>query len=330
MESNGMPRVFVSYARYDSKAVDALEPALRNAGVEVWRDQESLQAGERWPKALGEAIAATDAFILVWSAHAASSDFVELEWTTALALKKLVIPYRLDDAALPLALRSIHAVSSLDPLLATQTICDSLARSKVPREDATTRAVLNGLGEIAGSQPKEVLEAAKRTFYQQGWLVQGTVYQAAGDIHINVPPAPPTRKPLVERWQIWVALLVGILTAITLAFSIVTLVRDKVREDAAKQLPLQEQILAGFVSGERNEPLDAVTISLPAFQQSLKTDRNGYYRFSIKAAKQETVVLLASKTGYGEYKTYATLGNDNTHHFAFFNVRFMLSLRSVA
>jgi hypothetical protein len=307
-----MPRVFVSYARYDSNAVDALEPALRAAGLDIWRDQESLYAGERWPKALGEAIAASDALILVWSAHAASSDFVELEWTTALALKKLLIPYLRDDTPLPLALHSIHAVTSSDPQRATQTVRESLAKARVPRDEAATQAVLNGLGEISAREPSQVLEAAKTTFQQQGWLVQGTVYQAAGDIHINVPPTTPTRKPLVERWHIWVALLVGLLTAITLTKGLLTPAGDKLSVEAAKPPAVAtEQILAGFVRGERNEPLDAVSLSLPAFQQSIKTDQNGYYRFLVKAAEQETVVLLASKSGYDGYESYATLGNPN-------------------
>ncbi len=59
-----MSKVFISYAREDEEAVDGLHETLSAAGVSVWRDQESLRLGERWPKALGEAIAEQDYFVL--------------------------------------------------------------------------------------------------------------------------------------------------------------------------------------------------------------------------------------------------------------------------
>jgi hypothetical protein len=53
---------------------------------------------------------------------------------------------------------------------------------------------------------------------QQGWSVQGNVYQAAGDIHLTVAqPAEKPEKSLLERWQTWVALFIGVLTITTLA-----------------------------------------------------------------------------------------------------------------
>jgi hypothetical protein len=72
-----MPRVFISYARTDLSAVRPIEHALRSHGITVWRDQESIYGGQQWPKAIGEAIAAHDCFLLVWSESAARSHFVE-------------------------------------------------------------------------------------------------------------------------------------------------------------------------------------------------------------------------------------------------------------
>ena len=40
---------------------------LRAHGITVWRDQDSLYGGQNWPKAIGEAIAAHDVLLLVWS-----------------------------------------------------------------------------------------------------------------------------------------------------------------------------------------------------------------------------------------------------------------------
>ncbi|MGH8488760.1 MAG: toll/interleukin-1 receptor domain-containing protein [Gammaproteobacteria bacterium] len=78
-----------------------IERELRAAQVSVWRDQDKLYGGQRWPKALSEAIAAQDYLLLCWSKSAAASTNVELEWCAALALKKTIIPCLLDDAPLP-------------------------------------------------------------------------------------------------------------------------------------------------------------------------------------------------------------------------------------
>ena len=68
-----MATVFLSYAHEDGAAVDGVATSLRSAGIEVWRDRERLYAGQRWPRALGEAIAAADALVLLWSNRAANS-----------------------------------------------------------------------------------------------------------------------------------------------------------------------------------------------------------------------------------------------------------------
>jgi hypothetical protein len=75
-------------------------------------DRLRLHGGQQWPKVIGEAIAANDLLLLVWSHHAASSHFVELEWTTAMALRKTLLPCVLDETPLPPALRAINAVDA--------------------------------------------------------------------------------------------------------------------------------------------------------------------------------------------------------------------------
>jgi len=88
-----VPRVFLSYSSQQLSFAHQLEAELTAKGVKVWRDKTSLHAGERWPKALGDAIATADALVLIWSAEANQSDFVELEWNIAVAMKKPVMPY---------------------------------------------------------------------------------------------------------------------------------------------------------------------------------------------------------------------------------------------
>jgi hypothetical protein len=48
--------VFLSYSRNDSEAATLLLGQLRKAGLEVFRDQESIRAGELWLDGLQKAV----------------------------------------------------------------------------------------------------------------------------------------------------------------------------------------------------------------------------------------------------------------------------------
>src|SRR5215472_9908721 len=103
-----LPQAFISYSHRDGEFVARLHDALTSAKFEVWRDVHSLRAGDRWPRKLGDAIAASPTFILVWSAGSAVSEFVELEWTIAFALKRPICLITLDESAVPPALAPYH------------------------------------------------------------------------------------------------------------------------------------------------------------------------------------------------------------------------------
>src|SRR4051794_18567699 len=90
------PQIFISYSQRDKVQVQALESALNELGLRCWRDASNLRAGERWPLRLGEAVSGCNHFVLMWSVHAATSDFVELEWNIAVALKRRPIIIRFD------------------------------------------------------------------------------------------------------------------------------------------------------------------------------------------------------------------------------------------
>ena len=121
-----MPKVFISYSRNDATAVHRLIQALAADGVTVWRDVDSLHGGQQWPKVIGEAIADNDLLLLVWSQHAATSHFVELEWTTAMALRKTLLPCVLDATPLPPALSAFNVVDSRQLTAALPRILEAL------------------------------------------------------------------------------------------------------------------------------------------------------------------------------------------------------------
>jgi hypothetical protein len=143
-----MAESFISYARAGLDVVQRLEQVLVANGIAVWRDQKSIRGGEQWPKAIGEAISATDCLILVWSKHAAQSHFVEFEWNTAIALRKTILPCLFDETRLPAALSAINAVDGrqLDDTL--PKILDALEKAAPAAEPAHNSAVIAQLGSL--------------------------------------------------------------------------------------------------------------------------------------------------------------------------------------
>jgi hypothetical protein len=304
-----MPRVFISYSRDDLSAAQQLERALQAHDIAVWRDQESKYGGQQWPKAIGEAIAAHDCLLLVWSKNAAKSHFVEFEWNNAIALRKTILPCLLDDTPLPPALSVINAldVRQLDDAL--PGILRALQRPTPSPDPARSADVIAQLRSLPSTDPEAVVQAAKIIFAQQGWSVQGNVYQAAGDFHLTIAqPGAKPEKSLVERWQTWVALFVSVLTITTLAADLPGKIRKIFAPDDATTQVIQ-QSLAGVVWDEGHEPLAGVEIVLPEFNLSTTTDRHGAFTFQVKAPKQRTVDVIAKKDGHMTYDADATLGN---------------------
>jgi hypothetical protein len=183
------PKVFISYSSKDRTAAEALHQNLAAHGFDVWRDQESFYGGQQWPKAIGEAVADADFFLLLWSGNAAASHFVEFEWTTAVALRKPIVPCLTDDAALPSALTAVHGIPMANVDAAMPKLQTALG-TQIPEAEVPGRVndVLKKLGQIQTTDPAAVARQAKAVFAQQGWTVQGNIYQASGDIIVTVQP----------------------------------------------------------------------------------------------------------------------------------------------
>jgi len=107
-----MPRhVFISYVREDRGQVDRIESLLRDAGIPVWRDVNSLWPGDDWRRKIRQAIT-DDAFAFI-ACFSRASNARELSGQNAeldLAIEQLrlrrpdlpwLIPVRLDDCEIP-------------------------------------------------------------------------------------------------------------------------------------------------------------------------------------------------------------------------------------
>jgi hypothetical protein len=302
-----MTRVFLSYARDDLQVVQRLEQDLVAHGLTVWRDQDSIYGGQQWPKAIGEAIATHDWVVLVWSQHAARSHFVELEWNIALALQTPVIPCCLDQTPFPPALSSTTGIDLRVLPEALPRLLQALLQSAASPDAVRQASVVAQLAQIPPAAPAQVVEAVKATFTQQGWSVQGNVYQASGDIYITErQPAPPT-KTWLERWQIRVAFVAALLAICSYAFDLPKKVKEVL---PSKPGPTRVvQTLAGVVWDDTSAPIAGVEIVLPEVQATTTTDQHGLFTLQVKATPQRPVRLIARKDGYEMYTTDATLGN---------------------
>jgi hypothetical protein len=155
-----MPAAFLSYSRHDEAFAAELVQQLQDRRWDVWRDQESLRAGDRWPKLLGDAIAARSFFVLLWSTTAAASDFVELEWTIAISMKRRIGILALDKTPRPATLSPYEAREPSSPRQAAKWL--DRAQSIVLPPEFYAKEAQSTLKDLEGvPEPEPALLAAR-------------------------------------------------------------------------------------------------------------------------------------------------------------------------
>ncbi|HEY2483145.1 MAG TPA: TIR domain-containing protein, partial [Caulobacteraceae bacterium] len=95
-----MSDIFISYARSTAVQAQAIAEALRALGYGVWRDDE-LPAHRAYSEVIAERLEAAKAVVVVWSAEAVKSEWVQSEADRARAEHKLV-QLSVDGAPLPM------------------------------------------------------------------------------------------------------------------------------------------------------------------------------------------------------------------------------------
>ena len=94
-------RVFISYAREDSKSAQRLRDDIRKPGIEPWLDTSDIELGAKWKKYIEQEISESEYFLALISNNALNKPFVQYEWKVALEKNKPFIPIRLDPGILP-------------------------------------------------------------------------------------------------------------------------------------------------------------------------------------------------------------------------------------
>ena len=99
---------FFSYTRDDADFVLKLAQELRDIGINLWLDQLDITGGERWDRAVEEALAACQGMIVVLSPASVDSHNVMDEVSYALEENKLVVPVLHKARGIPFRLRRVQ------------------------------------------------------------------------------------------------------------------------------------------------------------------------------------------------------------------------------
>jgi hypothetical protein len=105
-----MSRLFFSYSRADADFVRRLAGDLRAAGIDLWLDQEDIPPGERWDRAVEEAMKSAPSLLVVLSPVSASSQNVLDEMSYGLETGKRIIPVLHKQCEIPFRLRRLQYV----------------------------------------------------------------------------------------------------------------------------------------------------------------------------------------------------------------------------
>ena len=129
-----MGHVFVSYARSDEDLAAEVADGLREAGYEVWRDDE-LPAHRAYAEVIEERIKGASAVVVLWSTEAAKSQWVRAEADTARSALTLV------QATLD---------GTIPPLPFNQIQCADLKAWDGQRSSSGWRKLVASVAELAG------------------------------------------------------------------------------------------------------------------------------------------------------------------------------------
>ncbi len=103
--------VFISYSRKDTAVADRICAVLDRAGISYFIDRQGICGGMEFPDILAGAINECDKVLFLASANSYASKFTNNEIVFAYNEKprNSIIPYRIDDAPMPAALRFMFA-----------------------------------------------------------------------------------------------------------------------------------------------------------------------------------------------------------------------------
>jgi CheY-like chemotaxis protein len=89
--------VFISYSSEISDFADLVRIQLENAGIQVWKDEEEIEAGKEWREEIDKALRNCYIVVVLLNQSSAKSHYVTYEWAYAFALGKTIIPILMEE-----------------------------------------------------------------------------------------------------------------------------------------------------------------------------------------------------------------------------------------
>ena len=137
--AKGDPAAFFSYCREDSAFALRLAADLKAAGANVWLDQLDIVPGQRWDRAVEDALTGCPRMLVILSPASVSSTNVMDEVSFALEEKKVVIPVFYKDCVIPFRLRRVQYVDfRVDYARGLQELIKTLAPDRIAEQSAAT------------------------------------------------------------------------------------------------------------------------------------------------------------------------------------------------
>ena len=195
---------FLSYAREDAEFVLRLAKDLRTGGAGVWVDQLDIAPGQRWDRAVEDALAKCLQLVVILSPAAVESTNVMDEVSLALEDGKTVVPVLHRQCKIPFRLRRLQYVDlSLDYKAGHDRLLETLGSGAVGTGNVsglfeTTRGVVER--SQARAHPEKPEDAVDVRSQRR--------YTLAGEFALFMPePAEATeeRKRAVAYFADWVS-----------------------------------------------------------------------------------------------------------------------------
>jgi formylglycine-generating enzyme required for sulfatase activity len=127
--------IFISYARADSEFALRLARDLRSKGVNIWVDQLDIPPGNRWDRAIEQALQTCDRLLIILSPASVGSENVMDEVAFALDREKRIVPVLHRRCEIPLRLLRLQYVDfTSDYNQGLTALLTELRKAKAPTE----------------------------------------------------------------------------------------------------------------------------------------------------------------------------------------------------
>lgn len=135
-----MSKLFLSYCRKDVRLARTLENALRERRLLVWRDERSIEPGQRWAGQIEGSLRASRGVVVLVSSASVKSQWLTYEYAFAVGARLPVIAVHVGDAEIPSPLARFQVIRYSTPSRVAKTIDEAIVRQLRSAGDARASA----------------------------------------------------------------------------------------------------------------------------------------------------------------------------------------------